>query len=755
MKRWIRLVVSLLALLGVVVSVRGDQATHRMPDQTRQRQVWKGDMLGGYVVSGCLPSAPGTLTLAAFACEGYVKDATTGELLYVGQSAAAVGPLTSSNGTYWLAISRDLSTSHSGWTRQAGTQYLWRASSTIPAETTGMMVLARLVISGGSPAITAVYDRRRPASYARHGSFDVRDKLYGGVADCTDAGVGTDNTVPFRNAIAAAKEQGSYVTFDGWMCVTDQITITLDTFQEGFAIIGKSWKRASESFPMQGYDSRIWTTNTDVTEAVFRFEQTVFSSGGSFTPVVLRDFGVQAASGQRGLNDGIRAYGIPIHAYNVGANYFNIGWNIEETNGTKLLDVSARKNAATNMRLVNCYEPRVIGAYLPESSTFYHGAGTPYTGVGLTISGAQFGTIDTPHVSGAPIGMTIDGTADLVILQPYFESNDNGAGTLTSATIGATTNNINLRLLNPHNQDPSALYNVNRMVGGRLEAGAAVLRTANTVNVDIVSKIHPSLNPFTDAGVPDFATARMQLNPNMVPDGHFILQAALNKHHIIDGGGSGAGTLSFITSPLGLAPGRPYLDIDAAGGTKVYFYPTTMGNHSIKAGAMTYYHIWYYTANTPQATMRVEFTGVDSGGTPVAVAYSSTVQLSATSWANARFAVAVPNSGGLDTLTQVRLEFTMADPGDLYLGSLYAGIRPEPSDFSPRDGAMPFRVTAVTGTPAVLTGVTLTDFNIQCTGETADAVSVATAGSTIEISTAAVGSVGINCLATPKSTRGY
>lgn len=717
----------------------------------------------GWIVSGGLHGVEAGCTSDAFPVEGFTSSGNritanaAGGSIAINYSNMGCNCGNPASDVAWVIASATTSNTIGNYVRVTGSNYFVNCTDTVrPATPADSVELMRVTITNG--AIAEVFDRRKPSSYARWGVFDVLDPLYGGVADCTETGSGTDNVLPFRAAIAAAKEQGSFVSFDGWMCLSDQLTVTLDTFQEGFGIQGRSWNRASESFPVRGYDSRIWFTNTDPNKSALRFEQTVFSPGGSFTPVVLRDFGIQASTSARGLNRGIKSYGIPLHASNIGANYLLIGIDNEEANGSYLEDVSARKNAATNLRLVNCYECILIKPYLPESSTFYHGGSTPYTGIGLTISGAQFGMIQTPHVSGAPIGMTIDGTSDFEIKQPYFESNDNGAGTLTSATIGQTTNNINLRILNAHNQDPSALYNVDRMVGGRLEVGAAVLRTDNTVNVDIISKIHPSLNPFTDAGVPDMARARMTINPNMVPDGNFVLQPFLNKHHIIDGGGTGAGTLSFIDTPLGLAPGRKYLRINAAGGTKVYFYPTTMGQHSLTPGVQVYYHIWYYVgsgADDPQASLRIEYVGVDSGGTCCVTNYSSTVQLASTGWANARFRDAVPSAGGMAALSQVRFEFTLGDPGNLHLGSLSASVRPEPSEFNSRDGAMPFRVTATAAAPHVLTGITLADFNVQCTGETADAVSVVTAGGTIEIRTASVGAVGINCLATPNQVRGY
>ena len=121
--------------------------THGIPDSLRELQSTLGDALSGYLVSGCAPALPGTLTFAAFACTGYVVD--TGQLIYVTQGAAAVGPLSGGDGTYWLAIHRDQSSTVTSWTRQAGTHYIWRLSSTQPAAPAGVLVFLQVTVAGG------------------------------------------------------------------------------------------------------------------------------------------------------------------------------------------------------------------------------------------------------------------------------------------------------------------------------------------------------------------------------------------------------------------------------------------------------------------------------------------------------------------------------------------------------------------------------------------------------------------------------
>lgn len=128
----------------------GDTATHGLPDQSRQRQQWFGDYLDPIVVSGCLPSVPGSgTTLPTMACEMYVANSTTGENVYINQSTSTMS-LSGGNGTYWIAVHQDRSTSVSSWTRVSGTHYMWRVNSTQPANPTNGQMFAKVVVSGGN-----------------------------------------------------------------------------------------------------------------------------------------------------------------------------------------------------------------------------------------------------------------------------------------------------------------------------------------------------------------------------------------------------------------------------------------------------------------------------------------------------------------------------------------------------------------------------------------------------------------------------
>lgn len=126
---------------------------HGGSDAQEEQRAWWLDALAPYVVSGCLPAVPSSsLTLDAFACNAYVQG--TGQLIYITQSSKALGPLSGGNGTYWLALSRDVSSVVSGWTRQPGSHYLWQLSASQPATPSGGLIFAQVTVAGG--VITAV-----------------------------------------------------------------------------------------------------------------------------------------------------------------------------------------------------------------------------------------------------------------------------------------------------------------------------------------------------------------------------------------------------------------------------------------------------------------------------------------------------------------------------------------------------------------------------------------------------------------------
>lgn len=154
MRHRVLLILSLVLLLvpGLVLGAN----THGTSSVDAEVRATLGDMFTPHLVPGtCLPAVPGSgLTFSAFACKGYVRGSAA-DLVYVTQTSKIIGPLNAGNGTYWLAIHRDTSSTVSGWTRQTASHYLWKLASTQPADPTGGLVFQQVTVSGGN--ITAVY----------------------------------------------------------------------------------------------------------------------------------------------------------------------------------------------------------------------------------------------------------------------------------------------------------------------------------------------------------------------------------------------------------------------------------------------------------------------------------------------------------------------------------------------------------------------------------------------------------------------
>lgn len=189
----------LVLLLLLLWATSGYAANETATDPVQLLRQRLGTIMpGSYMVSGCLPAVPASsTTLAAFACEGVVY--ANAASVPVVQTAAAVGALTGGDGTYWLVLHPDRTSTVSGWTRQSGTHYLWQKAATQPA-LTDLALLAKVTVAGG--VISAIDDWRVPASYVRSGTYDVTDPLYGGVADDS-----TDIGPALRVAIAAVRAQ--------------------------------------------------------------------------------------------------------------------------------------------------------------------------------------------------------------------------------------------------------------------------------------------------------------------------------------------------------------------------------------------------------------------------------------------------------------------------------------------------------------------------------------------------------------------
>jgi len=200
MRRVLSLMLALLLLAGRVYG----ENTHGTPTEADERGAWFSDVAQPFMHSGCLPVVPGaSLTMAAFACTGYVQG-SVGALTYVSQAAATV-TLTNVSGVHWLALHKDTTTTVASWTRRAGSHYLFRQVTAQPANPTGALVFAKVTVAGG--VITAIQDFRIPSSYMRAGVYDLTDPLYGGLCDSS-----SDNAAAFTAAVAGVPLTGGIIT---------------------------------------------------------------------------------------------------------------------------------------------------------------------------------------------------------------------------------------------------------------------------------------------------------------------------------------------------------------------------------------------------------------------------------------------------------------------------------------------------------------------------------------------------------------
>ena len=128
--------------------------THGLPDTLYETQAIWGDLGPEVIIAHSGLSVPvSSLTLPAVAASGYVKVVGPPlRMAYVSQPAASL--TFPGNGTYWLALHTDLSTAASGWTRRAGTHYVWQQNATQPPGQTQLLGFAQITVAGG--VITAV-----------------------------------------------------------------------------------------------------------------------------------------------------------------------------------------------------------------------------------------------------------------------------------------------------------------------------------------------------------------------------------------------------------------------------------------------------------------------------------------------------------------------------------------------------------------------------------------------------------------------
>jgi hypothetical protein len=147
-----------------------------------------------FVQTGCVPGTSGSTTTGTFACTAMIRTANgEGEFIY--QPTATVGSLSGGDGTYWIALHRDTTTTVSGWTRQAATHYLWQKSATFPSTPTDGFIVARVEVAGGAVTKPSLAGNYAPRSSDR----DLDARTYG--VHCDN---GHDDTAALQRAFAAA-----------------------------------------------------------------------------------------------------------------------------------------------------------------------------------------------------------------------------------------------------------------------------------------------------------------------------------------------------------------------------------------------------------------------------------------------------------------------------------------------------------------------------------------------------------------------
>lgn len=175
----------------------------------------------GWVYSGGIHATAGSTTSAAFATEAFTNLGNRVTANSAGGTAsinyAAAGCAASD--TAWVIISAATANDLANFHRVSTSNYFVDCTSSaepaLPADSAWLM---QVIISGS--AITAVTDKRIPASFARAGIYDATDPLYGAVGD----GV-TNNTTALRAWLAAVPAYGSAYLPRG-IYQTDPLTVT-------------------------------------------------------------------------------------------------------------------------------------------------------------------------------------------------------------------------------------------------------------------------------------------------------------------------------------------------------------------------------------------------------------------------------------------------------------------------------------------------------------------------------------------------
>ena len=165
--------------------------SHGTPDMMVELDGTLGDLLPACVVSTTPPTVPASgLTLSAFATRAYVRAGTY--LTYVDQPAVTV-TLVGGDGTYWLAVTDDTFSAFAGWTRRAGSHYLWRVSATRPSDVDNLLTFAQLTVSGGNiSAVTTPWGVAPPLALATADKVSLGGHASTGVLDVQGSVVASD-----------------------------------------------------------------------------------------------------------------------------------------------------------------------------------------------------------------------------------------------------------------------------------------------------------------------------------------------------------------------------------------------------------------------------------------------------------------------------------------------------------------------------------------------------------------------------------
>ena len=437
------------------------------------------DGLSSFVVSGCTPTvpAPASLTFGAFACRGNIT--SEAQWYHSNQGAATVGPLNAGNGTYWLALHRDTTTAVSGWTRQAGTHYLWRQSVSRPAEPAGGHLFTRATVSTGTITVSQPIMRTNP----QRDYVNVRDPLFGCVGD----GV-ADDSACWQMAIDVAN---SYSVRSTLVCPTGiyRIQTRLQVSFSGLHIMGMSSGNDAAGFGCillagtSGSDIlRIGSVSPAAEVTSFQISNVDLDGNallGRDGLVLVNLYDSQIGPNVRARNfsrQGIRIedqiFGVKLDTVTVEANatglYVNGGLNGRTIQKLQLVNVSSRLNTAAGLRLetvsmvnifggeyqfspsnieitnstsVNIYGAQNEGGSIAGLNIFKPALGTGFGLIGGVISGNWFYGNASPVWSGRAV--SIQGSQNVVFEGNVSEAHPLGAVVSSNAGVTGTLNSGN------------------------------------------------------------------------------------------------------------------------------------------------------------------------------------------------------------------------------------------------------------------------------------------------------------------------